>query len=90
MTQCGSQVNRVNFNGKTISDQNDRKRSEQICKELTHKYQLYFAKGKEQVKAHRLKGADKTKYEIHEALKEAIPKCITSKHLLLFNFEDIC
>jgi hypothetical protein len=35
---------------------------------------LYFATGKENVKIHRLKEPDKTKYEIYEALKAAVPK----------------
>jgi hypothetical protein len=67
--------NRVNNNGKTISDKNDRYRSEKICKELTEKYGLYFAQGKENVKVHRLKEPDKTKYEIYDALKTAVQKC---------------
>jgi hypothetical protein len=67
--------NRVDNNGKTISDSNDRFRSEKICKELTQKYGLYFAKGKENVKEHRLKEPDKTKYEIYHALKSATGNC---------------
>jgi hypothetical protein len=67
--------NRVDNNGKTITDSNDRFRSEKICKELTQKYGLYFAKGKENVKELRLKEPDKTKYEIYHALKTATPKC---------------
>ena len=35
--------NRVDNNGHTISDQNDRFRSEKICKELTAKYGLYLS-----------------------------------------------
>jgi ABC-type metal ion transport system substrate-binding protein len=35
--------NRVDNNGKTIADKNNRYRSEKICKELTGKYGLYFA-----------------------------------------------
>lgn len=67
--------NRVDNNGRTISDRNDRFRSEKICKELTAKYGLYFASGKEHVKEHRLKEPDKTKYEIYNALKSVIPGC---------------
>ena len=67
--------NRVNNLGKTISNKNDRYRSEKICKELTRKNNLYFAKGKENVKFHRLKEPDKTKYEIYNCLKEFVPKC---------------
>ena len=66
--------NRVDNNGKTISDKNDRYRSEKICKELTEKYGMYFAQGKENVKVHRLKEPDKTKYEIYYALKATVPK----------------
>ena len=47
--------NRINNKGKTISDRNDRLRSEKICKELTTKYGLYFADDKEKVKEHRLR-----------------------------------
>ena len=67
--------NRINNKGKTISDRNDRFRSEKICKELTAKYSLYFACGKENVKEHRLKEPDKTKYEIYQALKAEIARC---------------
>jgi len=68
-------INRVDYQGKTISDRNDRIRSEKICKELTRKHGLYFAKGKEQVKVNRLHEPDKTKYEIYDALKKHIGKC---------------
>ena len=67
--------NRIDNNGKTISDRNDRFRSEKICKELTIKYGLYFAGGKENVKEHHLKEPDKTKYEIYQALKAEIARC---------------
>ncbi len=67
--------NRIDYNGNTISDRNDRFRSEKICKELTREYGLYFAQGKENVKEHRLKEPDKTKYEIYHALQSAISKC---------------
>ncbi|GHT62335.1 hypothetical protein AGMMS50239_15380 [Bacteroidia bacterium] len=67
--------NRVDNNGKTISDKNDRYRSEKICKELTGKHGLYFAQGKENVKVHRLKEPDKTKYEIYDALKTTVSRC---------------
>ena len=46
--------NRIDNNGRTISDRNDRYRSERVCKELTRKYGLYFAEGKEQVNTDRL------------------------------------
>lgn len=74
--------NRVDNNGKTISDSNDLYRSERICKELTEKYGLYFATGKENVKEHRLKEPDKTKYEIYNALKTSVPECQNWKQLI--------
>ena len=74
--------NRIDNNGKTISDRNDRFRSEKICKELTAKYCLYFAEGKENVKEHRLKEPDKTKYEIYQTLKAEIAQCRNWKDLL--------
>ena len=75
--------NRIDNNGKSISDRNDRFRSEKICKELTAKYSLYFAGGKEKVKEHRLKEPDKTKYEIYQALKAEIARCRDWKALLV-------
>jgi type IV secretory pathway VirD2 relaxase len=39
--------NRIDNNGRTISDHNDLFRSEKICKELTSRYGLYFSTGKE-------------------------------------------
>ncbi|ETD16572.1 Relaxase/Mobilisation nuclease domain-containing protein [Segatella oulorum] len=74
--------NRIDNNGKTISDCNDRFKSEKICKELTTKYSLYFAGGKKNVKEHRLKEPDKTKYEIYQALKAEIAQCRNWKDLL--------
>ena len=49
--------------------------------ELTKKYGLYIASGKENVKRHRLKEQDKTKYEIFDAIKATAPKCENWKKL---------
>lgn len=67
--------NRIANNGRTISDRNERIRSAHICKELTKKYNLYFASGKEQVKQHRLKEPDKTKYGLYTILKSEVSRC---------------
>lgn len=74
--------NRVDNNGKTISDSNDRYRSEKICKELTAKYGLYLSSGKENVKTQQLREPDKTKYEIYNYLNTLVPKCKTWNQLL--------
>ena len=82
--------NRIDNNGKTISDRNDRFKSEKICKELTTKYGLYFVDGKEKVKEYRLKEPDKTKYEIYQALKTEITRCREWKdHLTHLKKQDI-
>jgi hypothetical protein len=74
-------INRIDNDGKRISDKNEKFRSTKICMELTKKYGLYIAQGKENVKRHRLKEPDKTKYELYDALKVAIPKCRNWKEL---------
>ncbi|HEY5591006.1 MAG TPA: relaxase/mobilization nuclease domain-containing protein, partial [Paludibacter sp.] len=68
-------INRIDNNGKRISDQNEKLRNVKICMELTKENGLYIASGKENVKEHRLKEPDKTKYEIYHALQSAISKC---------------
>ena len=67
--------NRIDNDGRTISDKNERIRSTRICKELTKKYNLYFANGKERVKQHRLKEPDKTKYGLYSILKSEVSRC---------------
>ena len=74
-------INRIDNNGKRISDQNEKLRNSRVCMELTKKYGLYIASGKENVKEHRLKEPDKTKYEIYHALRNAIPECKNWKEL---------
>jgi len=74
--------NRVDNQGITISDRNDRFRSEKICKELTLKYGLYFSPGKQSVKVDRLKEPDRTKYLIYNVLKNNVPNCQNWKELI--------
>ena len=50
-------------------------RNGKVCKELTAKHGLYFAKGKEQVNRDRLREPDKTKYEIYDAIRHCLPGC---------------
>ncbi len=68
-------INRINNEGMRISDKNEKLRNTKICLDLTKKYGLYIASGKENVKEHRLKEPDKTKYEIYRVLQSTIPKC---------------
>lgn len=66
--------NRVDNDGKTISDKNDRYRNEKVCKQLKDKYNLTYGMGKEKVNVQKLKGAEQTKYEIYHTIKTALPK----------------
>lgn len=67
--------NRIDNNGNTISDRNERLRSTRICKELTLKYCLHMANGKDNVKRNRLKEPDRTKYELYDILKTEVGRC---------------
>ncbi len=67
--------NRIDNNGNTISDRNERLRSTRICKELTQKYGLYMANGKDNIKRERLKEPDRTKYELYDILKTEVGRC---------------
>ena len=67
--------NRIDNNGKTISDRNEWLRSTRICKELTQKHGLHIANGKDNVKRERLKEPDRTKYELYDILKTEVGRC---------------
>ena len=65
---CHLVYNRINYHGKTISDQNDFRRNEKVTKQLKDKYRLTYGKGKIETKTERLRGAERTKYEIHNII----------------------
>lgn len=67
--------NRIDNTGDTISDRNERLRSTRICRELTLKYGLHMANGKDNVKRNRLKEPDRTKYELYDILKKEVGRC---------------
>ena len=71
---CHLVYNRVGNNGQTISDRNIKIRNAKVCRELTEKYGLYLAPGKDDVRRERLREPDKTRYEIHDAIKGCLPK----------------
>ena len=72
---CHLVCNRVGNNGQTISDKNIKIRNAKVCRELTEKYGLYLAPGKEEVRREQLREPDKSKYEIYDAIKGSLPKC---------------
>ncbi|KAA6330252.1 hypothetical protein EZS27_021024 [termite gut metagenome] len=69
---CHIVFNRVDNEGKTISDRNDHFRNEKVTKALKEKYGLTFGVGKDKVNIHRLNEPDKTKYEIYKTIKSAL------------------
>jgi hypothetical protein len=73
--------NRVNYEGKTISDRFQHRRNAKVCRELTLKHGYYLAPGKGQVNRQQLKGADKAKYELHDTIKLALNKAKTWQEL---------
>ena len=60
--------NRVDNQGKTISDRFQRQNNIKVCRELTLKYGFYIAPDKEKVNRQQLKGEDKVKYELFDAI----------------------
>lgn len=71
---CHIVFNRVDNDGKTISDKNDRYRNEKVCKLLRAKYRLHFAQGKDHVNEERLRPYDRAKHRIYKALKAEVLK----------------
>lgn len=71
---CHIVFNRVDNDGKTVSDRNDQYRNEKVCKQLKDKYNLTYGQGKDKVNVQKLKGAEQTKYEIYHAIKDTLLK----------------
>jgi Relaxase/Mobilisation nuclease domain. len=69
---CHIVFNRVDNDGKTISDKNDHFRNERVCKKLTAKYRLHFANGKDHIKKERLRPFDRAKHTVYEILKKEL------------------
>ena len=65
-------INRIGNAGKTISDRNEKYRSTKICRELTECYGLTLGEGKKAVNRQQLRGEDKLRYEIFDAIKTAL------------------
>ena len=69
---CHLVYNRVDNNGRIISDKFERKRSEKIVKHLKDKYGLTYSDGKGQTRTERLHYTERTKFEIQNAVKNAL------------------
>lgn len=68
---CHIVYNRVDNDGRCVSDSFEYYRSNAICKELKKKYGLTFGENKDKVKVDRLKGRSKTRQEIYLAVHAA-------------------
>ncbi len=68
-------ANRVDNDGRTISDSNDSRRSVDICRQLTQEYELRIANGKDKVRRDRLRGKDRVRYRIYDAVRAALATC---------------
>jgi hypothetical protein len=68
--------NRVNNEGKTISDQFQKQLNAKVTMELKLKYGYYMGENKNDVKRSQLKGADKVKYELYDRISKVIKQAI--------------
>jgi len=73
--------NRVDNNGKTITDKNDYARNIKTCKEITLKYGYHLGQGKDLVNRQALRGKEKVRYELYDAIKAAVKQSINWKEL---------
>ena len=69
---CHIVYNRINNEGKLISDRDDYRRNEQVTKALKSKYGLTYGTDKSKTNTHRLHNAERAKYEIHNAVNDAL------------------
>lgn len=68
---CHIVYNRVDNDGKCVSDSFEYYRNNEICDEMKQKYDLTYGENKDQVKTERLKGRPKTRQEIYLAIQAA-------------------
>lgn len=69
---CHLVYNRIGYDGKVISSQGDYKRNEIATKKLKDKYGLTYAEDKSKTNVEKLRPAERVKYEIHNAVKQAL------------------
>ena len=69
---CHIVYNRINNEGKLISDAHDYRRNEQVTKVLKSKYGLTYGTDKSKTNTRKLRNAERAKYEIHNAVKDAL------------------
>lgn len=68
---CHLVYSRINNFGETISDSNDYSRNKDACLALTKEYGLHISEGKQHTTVDKLRGAEKIRYEIFNAVNDA-------------------
>lgn len=68
---CHIVSSRINDHAEIISDRNDFARNRKVCIDLTKKYGLYIANDKSHTNTQRLKGTEKIRYGIFNAVNAA-------------------
>lgn len=69
---CHVVYNRINNEGKLISDRNDYRRNEQVTKALKSRYGLTYGTDKSKTNTRKLRNAERAKYEIHNVVKDVL------------------
>ena len=69
---CHIVYNRINNEGKLISDTRDYRRNEQVTKALKSKYGLTYGTDKSKSNTRKLRNAERAKYEIHNVVKDVL------------------
>lgn len=73
--------NRVDNDGKTIGNFNNWHKSRKVCREMTERYGYHLGKGKAKVNRQALRGNNRLRYAIHDALKSVMAKATTWKQV---------
>ena len=80
---CHLVYNRIGYDGKVISSQGDYKRNEITTKRLKDKYRLTYADDKSKTNVEKLHDSERVKYEIHNAVKQALKRAKTWEELVV-------
>lgn len=80
--------NRIDDNGKLISDRMWYVKNEKVCKQIKTEYGLTFSKGKQNVNIDRLRPEDRRRYEMYYDVKNALAEA-TSFTDFQIRLEDV-
>lgn len=72
---CHIVYSRIDNNGRTISDHNDRFRSQKACEDITRQYGLHWGESRKKVNRERLRPHDAARYRISDILEVVTPQC---------------